>query len=99
MGYRDMPRNRTVRAMPTRPDAAEIGRRLRACRERTGLTQEEAGAMIGVKQYNICLYETGRRRPSLSRAIQFVAVCGYPADVLFPEIIESYRQSITRQTA
>lgn len=44
-----------------------IGERLRAARERTGLTQAELGRKIGVTGVAIMRYEKGQRQPTLSQ--------------------------------
>ena len=41
------------------------GIRFKKYRERTGLTQNEAAKLIGVKGYQLANYETGRSEPSI----------------------------------
>lgn len=46
--------------MPTRE---EVGARLKACRQRTGLSGEKAAADLGISASALAKYESGERTP------------------------------------
>lgn len=49
-----------------------IGERLKAAREKAGITQRQLAEKIGVTQKDICRWEKGERTPSL---IRFSELC------------------------
>ena len=58
------------------------GDRLRNLRREKGLTQEELGAMVGLKKSEICLYEKEQRSPSLETILDFIGIFNVSADYL-----------------
>ncbi len=68
-------------------DKAECGRRIRAAREATGLSQGEAAARLGVKQGSYAQYELGRRVPSWIALWELVDGLGLDPAILFPELV------------
>ncbi len=58
------------------------GDRLRSLRREKGLTQEELGAMVGLKKSEICLYEKEQRSPSLETILDFIGIFNVSADYL-----------------
>lgn len=55
--------NRTT----ARPDVTTLGGRIRAARERRGLTQRELAEAVGVGARAVRLWEAGRKQPYLAR--------------------------------
>jgi transcriptional regulator with XRE-family HTH domain len=53
--------------MPGRPDVETLGGRIRAARERRGLTQRELAELVGVGARTVRLWEAGRKQPYLAR--------------------------------
>lgn len=45
-----------------------MNNKLKEFREKAGLTQEELGAILGISQTAISLYETGGRKPDIETA-------------------------------
>ena len=43
----------------------DYGKRFKYCRNRVNLTQKEAAALIGIKDYQLGNYETNRSEPNL----------------------------------
>ena len=58
------------------------GDRLRNLRKEKHLTQEELGAMVGLKKSEICLYEKEQRSPSLETILDFIGIFNVSADYL-----------------
>ena len=56
--------------------------RLRAARQRAGLTQQQAAAALGVSASAYCGYETGKRQPDLDRLARLCLLFSVPADEL-----------------
>ena len=59
---------------------ASLGRFLRQFRIEAGLTQEEAGAKLGIDRSTLASFENGRRRPSVEFLLLAEKV--YKADVI-----------------
>lgn len=51
---------------------------LRAWRKRQKISQHRLAAQIGCAGQVICLYESGRTKPSLDRAIEIERITGIP---------------------
>jgi len=60
-----------------------IGRRIKACRLRIGMTQEQFAKSIGVSDGAISSYELGDTLPSIKNAIQIARLSGVTLDWLF----------------
>ena len=50
------------------------GNRLRECRIKKGLTQDELGSLVGVGKSAICCYEKELRNPSLESIMDMVNI-------------------------
>lgn len=62
---------------------AEIGRQLRAARDRAGLTQTAVGQLLGVHFVTVSRWESGTRVPSLDVLYRLAAAYGCaPRDLL-----------------
>ncbi len=71
---------------------------LRTNRRRSGLSQREAGFLLGMKDgASISRYEQGRRLPPLRTAIAYSAVLDVPVAVLFPDIEREVNTEIARR--
>ena len=57
----------------------DLGRRLRAWRMNTGLTQTAAADRLGIPAHNLANYEIGRRMPAPSMLAAITALIGAPA--------------------
>jgi len=72
---------------PEAPDASEhllrLARRIRALRERRGLTQEDFAARCGISVSFASLLERGERSPSYETLLQVAAALGLPLWELF----------------
>ncbi|MFZ4816711.1 MAG: helix-turn-helix domain-containing protein [Phototrophicaceae bacterium] len=73
-------------------DPAELGQRIRAARERLGLSQEELAALIKRDQRGVSEYERGQRRlaavdiPLLAQALQVPILYLYEGVMVEDEI-------------
>ena len=56
--------------------------RLKAARERMGLTQQQVADRMGVVKSTYCGYETGKRQPDPAKLQALARVLHTPADVL-----------------
>lgn len=56
------------------------GRTLRSLRSRTGRTQTEVAAEVGIPASVLSAYERGRRQPGLEMAGRIIDVLGYRVD-------------------
>lgn len=63
---------------------AEIGRQLRAARDRAGLTQTDVGRLIGVHLVTVSRWESGARAPSLEVLYTLAHLYGCRARDLLP---------------
>jgi transcriptional regulator with XRE-family HTH domain len=61
-----------------KPLAAHFGRRLRACRSRAGILQEELGEITSLHRTEISLLERGEREPRLSTIIKLAGALEVP---------------------
>ncbi|MBN1210869.1 MAG: helix-turn-helix transcriptional regulator [Myxococcaceae bacterium] len=72
---------------PHAPDTNEhlqgLARRIRALRERRGLTQEDFAARCGISVSFASLLERGERSPSYETLLQVAAALGLPPSELF----------------
>lgn len=60
-----------------------VGKRLRAARNMKGISQEDAGAAVGVTFQQIQKYEKGSNRTSASRLIEFAVLFEKPVEWFF----------------
>jgi transcriptional regulator with XRE-family HTH domain len=72
---------------PQAPDTSVhlqgLARRIRALRERRGLTQEDFAALCGISVSFASLLERGERSPSYETLLQVAAALGLPPSELF----------------
>lgn len=59
------------------------GKIIRFLREEKGLTQEELARMAGVERDQLSRYETGRRKPSVERAIRLAKALQVSVEIFF----------------
>lgn len=57
-----------------------VAQRLRAARERTGLTQDKAAQAVGIHRVQLCHYENGKREIDISTLARLAALYGYTLD-------------------
>jgi transcriptional regulator with XRE-family HTH domain len=65
-----------LRAMPSAPDPAALGRAVRTLREGHGLSQVQLAEVTGFMQSWISHVEHGRRNPSWSNVVRLAAGLG-----------------------
>src|SRR2546423_1502121 len=71
---------------------------LRAFRKRSGLSQEEVGFLLGVKNgAKISRYEQGHRIPPLHTAIAYAAIFNVPVQQLFPDLQSETQDEIEKR--
>lgn len=63
----------------------QIGQRMTQLRKEQGLTQQELADLLGVKQYVVASYETGRRRVPVSLLPDLAKSLGVSAEELLGE--------------
>ncbi len=56
------------------PPARSLSERLRGVRLRLGLTQEAMGQKLGLDEWSVCAWESGRRQPSRWMAVRLVSL-------------------------
>jgi transcriptional regulator with XRE-family HTH domain len=74
----DVPRSRTKQSAP-----GDVGARLRAQREQSGIGLRELARRLGISPSAISQIETGRSRPSVSTLYAIVSELGMSLDELF----------------
>ncbi|MBC9001274.1 helix-turn-helix domain-containing protein [Micromonospora aurantiaca (nom. illeg.)] len=76
-----VPGYRHVRARVTNgpPEVTAGMWRIREWRRQAGLTQEQAGRLLGISNQRVCVYETGRAAVPF-RVLLAIAVLSQPAD-------------------
>jgi len=57
-----------------------LGRLLEAIRVGDEISQAEFARMLGISRSHLCDIEHGRKSVSLTRAMKFAQILGYPAD-------------------
>lgn len=65
----------------------ELGRRLRAARERAGLTQDQAAARLGLGRQTLAERERSTTLP-YSMLLECILVLGYDRAILCPELLD-----------
>lgn len=80
-----------------------IGERIRACRQRAGLSQERVAEMVGVSRQAVTKWETDRSAPSTENLFRLAEIFGIGVDLLLtpPEAGAQPREELLRlwQTA
>lgn len=71
--------------MATQATLASIGDRLRAARDRTGLTLEQVAEAAGLSKAHLSRLESGERQPSIAALLDLSAALGVPANTLLGE--------------
>lgn len=64
--------------------SGNLGRRLRAARERNGLTQADVAAALGKTATAVSYWESGQRSPSIDDLAQLARLLGVPVTALLP---------------
>jgi transcriptional regulator with XRE-family HTH domain len=64
------------------PREETVGARIRALRERAGLTQAVLAAMVGVSVGQVSRWETNRTEPALSNLAALAPALGVSADTI-----------------
>jgi len=77
-----MPRAFKNQLPPLEPEHQQIGARLASIRKKRGLTQKKLADAIGISQYLVSDYETGRIHLSDEMLIRFAIVLRASADVI-----------------
>lgn len=68
---------------------AEIGKQMRRCRERTGMTQAEAAYNAGMYSQIVSKYESGKTAPGIRAAIALADAYGVTLDELVGRNMET----------
>jgi transcriptional regulator with XRE-family HTH domain len=68
--------------MPASPDAAALGRAVRAIRAERGISQVQLAEATGFRQSWISNVEHGRRNPSWSNVVRLAEGLGVPTSTL-----------------
>lgn len=68
-----------------RLNSLEFGRRLRAARLASGITQEDLSRRANLSQNQVGMIENGKREPLLSTALAIAAALGVPLTSLIPD--------------
>ena len=68
-------------------DQKAIGRRIKAARERKGLTQEELAEEVDLSPMHVSVIERGVKLPKLETLINIANVLGVSADVLLQDVV------------
>ena len=80
-----------------------IGERIRACRQRAGLSQERVAELVGVSRQAVTKWETDRSAPSTENLFRLAEIFGIGVDLLLtpPEAGPQPREELLRlwQTA
>ena len=80
-----------------------IGERIRACRQRAGLSQERVAELVGVSRQAVTKWETNRSAPSTENLFRLAEIFGIGVDLLLtpPEAGPQPREELLRlwQTA
>lgn len=84
--------------MTTEAVLASIGDRLRAARDRAGLTLEHVADATGLSKAHLSRLETGERQPSIAALLDLSAALGVPANVLLGEDSEGAPLGISSAT-
>lgn len=77
-----MPRAFKNQLPPLEPEHRQIGSRIASVRKKRGLTQKQLADAIGISQYLVSDYETGRVHLSDEMLIRFVKALRSSADVI-----------------
>ena len=70
-------------------NGTSIGKRIRACREEKGWSQEEFAERIGLSVTYTGMIERGERVPKLETFIRIANTLGTSADVLLADVLDS----------
>lgn len=70
-------------------DTKYIGRRIKAARERKGLTQEQLAEMVDLSPMHISVLERGAKPPKLETLINIANALGVTADVLLQDLLHN----------
>ena len=70
-------------------DQKAIGRRIKAARERKGLTQEELAEKVDLSPMHVSVIERGVKLPKLETLINIANVLDVSADVLLQDVVKN----------
>ena len=70
-------------------DQKAIGRRIKAARERKGLTQEELAEKVDLSPMHVSVIERGVKLPKLETLINIANVLDVSADVLLQDVVNN----------
>ena len=70
-------------------DQKAIGRRIKAARERKGLTQEELAEEVDLSPMHVSVIERGVKLPKLETLINIANVLDVSADVLLQDVVNN----------
>lgn len=70
-------------------DTKYIGRRIKAARERKGLTQEQLAELVDLSPMHISVLERGAKPPKLETLINIANALGVTADVLLQDLLHN----------
>ncbi len=71
-----------------------FGRMIESIRKCTEISQVELAKKMNISKAHLCDIEKGRRTTTLSRAVQFAKVLGYPSTVFVAIVLEDQAREV-----
>lgn len=69
-------------------DARAVGQRIRAAREKKGLTQEELAALVDISPTHVSVIERGTKIPRMDTFVAIANVLEVSADSLLMDVVD-----------
>lgn len=69
-------------------DAKAVGQRIRAAREKKGLTQEELAALVDISPTHVSVIERGTKIPRMDTFVAIANVLEVSADSLLVDVVD-----------
>ena len=69
-------------------DARAVGQRIRAAREKKGLTQEELAALVDISPTHVSVIERGTKIPRMDTFVAIANVLEVSADSLLVDVVD-----------
>ena len=69
-------------------DAKAVGQRIRAAREKKGLTQEELAALVDISPTHVSVIERGTKIPRMDTFVAIANVLEVSADSLLEDVVD-----------
>lgn len=62
-----------------------LGKRIKACRQQSGMSQEKVAELVGVSRQAVTKWETNQSAPSTENLFRLADIFGTTVDLLLPE--------------